>query len=96
VTMAESKLTQLLKQAFGIGTQRGAAASQRLGNKQRARHQKRFPKMQGHASHADRRATNKQLRDMNRNPQAQTRQNIQTGKFGRHGGNVAGQGGLPS
>lgn len=92
----ETRLTRLLKQAFGIGTQRGAAASQRLGNKQRARHQQRFPKMQGHKSHADRRATNKQLRDMNRNPQAQTRQNIQTGKFGRHGGNVAGQGGLPS
>ena len=81
---------KLIKQGFGVGTARGAGASQRLGQKKAARFNQRFKGMSGATNQAERRAQNQKMRTMNRNPGAMKRQRIQQNKFQRQGGNVAG------
>ncbi len=80
----------MIKQAFGVATHRGAAQSQKIGNKAQQRYQQRFPGMSGGKSQAARRAQNKSMRDMKRSPNTMTRQGIQNRKMNRMGTNIHG------
>lgn len=88
--LKKKKYIEMIKQAFGVATHRGAAQSQKIGNKAQQRYQQRFPGMSGGKSQAARRAQNKSMRDMKRSPNTMTRQGIQNRKMNRMGTNIHG------
>ena len=88
--LKKKKYIEMVKQAFGVTTHRGATQASKIGNKKQSRFNERFKNMSGSTTQAGRRAQNQAMRGMRRNPNAMTQQGIQRKKLNRTGTNVAG------
>lgn len=88
--LKKKKYIEMVKQAFGVTTHRADPMSTKVGNKTQQRYQRRFPGMSGGRTQASRRAQNKAMRTMRRNPSEMRQQGIRTKKLGRTGTNIHG------
>lgn len=88
--LKKKKFIEMIKQAFGVTTHRGANQASKIASKKQSRFNERYKNMSGSTTQAGRRAQNQAMRGMRRNPNAMTQQGIQSKKLGRTGTNVAG------